>query len=81
MEPLSFDELPHGAAVGELHDIAFEVVVGEAEVEILFGVVLHLLQLSVDDLTEVLVNVNVDCWSVRIKQVVVLKLAFLFLLE
>lgn len=81
LKSLSFDKLPHGAAVRQFHKVAFEVIIGEAEVEVLFWVVLHLLQLGIDHLSEILVDIDVDSGSVRIEGIVVLQLTVLLLLE
>ena len=39
-EPFSFDEYPQSPTEGDFHDIGFEIVVGESEVEEGFGVFL-----------------------------------------
>jgi hypothetical protein len=65
-QSLSLDELPHGAAVSQLHEVALEVIISESEVEVLFWVVLHLLQLGIDHLSEIFVDVDVDSRCVRV---------------
>jgi hypothetical protein len=81
LKALSFDELSHGSAVCEFHEVAFEVIIGEAEVEILLWVIVHLFQFEIDHLSEVLVEGDIDGGCVRVQHIVVLQLAVLFLLE
>lgn len=81
LKSLSLDELPHGAAISQLHEIALEVIIGESEVEVLFWVVLHLLQLSIDHFSKILVDIDVDSGGVGVESVVVLQLTVLLLFE
>ena len=43
VNPLLLDEGPHRPAVHQLHQVGFEVVVGEPKVEVQLGVFLHFL--------------------------------------
>lgn len=48
LQSLPLDELPHSPAVRNLQQVGLEVIVSEAKVEELFGVVLHLLEFHLD---------------------------------
>ena len=72
LKTLPFDELSHGPAIRQFHEVALEIVVSEAKVEILLWVIVHLLQFEIHHLTEVLVEGDVDCGSVWVQHVVVL---------
>lgn len=48
LQSLPLDELPHSPAVRNLQQVGLEVIVSEAKVEELLGVVLHLLEFHLD---------------------------------
>jgi hypothetical protein len=84
LKTLPFDKFTDGSAVGKLHEIGLEIVIGEAEVEELLRVVLHLLQLQINHSSKVLSDIlssQVNSSSIGVEILIVLKLVVLFLLE
>jgi hypothetical protein len=58
LQSFPFYKLADRSAVGDLEQISLEVVVGEAEVEKLFRVFLHLFQLQLHQLLKVFADVG-----------------------
>lgn len=56
LDSFLFDEVPDRPAVHDLHEVGFEVVEGEAEVEVVFGVAAHIIEefvgFGLDDVLE-----------------------------
>lgn len=84
LQSLPLDELPHSPAVSNLQQVGLEVIVSEAKVEKLLGVVLHLLELHLDhtlgDLSDVDWRVYAVCCD--LEELVILQfVGFLFFEE